>query len=363
MPFYRSVLESAGGGGGGGSDIWGDAYVSFSGNDSYIAENPPLMTLSNNFIFKSLNFNDVNNQFAEVKIGNRVDSVAGLFRNVTYFNCNINLYNASNVNDFTSLVYGATRFNSNIIFPNLTMAPDRSQFSDIVNLNYGYMFSNCFNYNQPINIVVHALPKPNTSLYCYFQSMFVNCYNFNSRINFDIYQYSNNAQDDNKYTLQVYASEMFWNCNNFNQPLIIPPGLTLYTAFWNCVKFNQPVVFDVRDSSTGTFDRIFDGARCMYADIIFLNSNIEFEYEPTFNGLISNVNRTTPTHIYIDNVDLIKNNSNVVSNVSTVTWTTTTNGYYNATYNVYLLNNVNDALNNFNNYYYNLYGEYPVYFD
>lgn len=361
MPFYRSNFESAGGGGGGGSDVWGDAYVSFASDNNSIMENPPLMSLANNYIFGSLNSEDATAQLSEIKIGNRVNSVAGLFRNLSYFNCNINLYNAFNVNDFTSMTFGATRFNSNVIFPRLTIAPNRTSGSDIVNLNFGYMFANCFNYNQPINITIHAKPQPNCYLWSTCSGMFLNCYNFNSRINFDIYQYSNNMQDDTKYSLPVYASEMFWNCYNFNQPLIIPPGFSLYSAFWNCRNFNQPVVFDVRDSSGSEFERVFEGAKNMYADIIFLNSNIEMEYYPSFNGLISNMNRTIPTHIYIENIGLIKDNCNVISNVSSIIWEEVANGYYNSIYNVYLLNNVGDALNNFNNYYYNFYGEYPTY--
>ena len=355
MPFYRSVLESAGGGGGGGSDIWGDAYVSFN-----IEENPPLMNLSNNYIFTSLNNNSVQ---LEVKIGNCVGSVAGLFRNLSQFNCDVNLKKASHVNDFTSMLYGAYNFNSNVIFPELTIAPNRTAYSDMVNINCGYLFSNCVNYNQPTNISLHVRPQPNSTIWCYGGYMFMNCYNFNSRITFDTLKYINNIQDNTEYALHVYAESMFMNCYNFNQPLIVPPSFSLYSGFWNCRNFNQPVVFDIRDADGGEFERIFEGARNMYADIIFLNSNIEMEYPPSFNGLISNMNRTEPTHIYIENIGLIKDNCNVVSNVASITWAETTNGYFNSTYNVYLLNNVDDALNNFNNYYYNFYGEYPTFFD
>jgi len=361
MPFYRSTLQDTSGGGGGGGDVWGSIYVKYESIDDYFTQNPPQISLGNNRIFASLNNIENASALTEIKFGNGVNAISSVFYGYSYFNCPINLFNTFSLTYAISCVGNCFNYNSQIEFPNFIQCPPHTQYSSYVNIAYNWIFANCNNYNQPTTIRIHARPGDDSSdLYGYFDDVFYNCKNLNSKIIFDIFKYNYNNEISDTEILNHSLSDFFCGCSNFNQPMIFYPGASLYRTFSGCHNYNQPVVCDFRNSY---FERMFDGANNMSSDIIFLHSNDEQLYYPTFNGMISNMSRGNSINIYIYNMTNIKQD-NIVANVSVVpTWTAVTNGFYNSTYNIYLLNNVEDALNNFNNYYHNFYGEYPIFFD
>lgn len=158
--------------------------------------------------------------------------------------------------------------------------------NNVVNCNY--MFYSCNSFNQPITI-------PNSVMSCNY--MFSGCKNFNQLITIP--------------NSVISCSYMFGSCGNFNQPITIPNSVVDCSyMFYNCINMNR--------------------------DIKLLHTT----QSVNISGMLSSMNNSKRKNIYCANLSLLnaKDTSSLIGR--SITWSTTTNGYYNATYNVYILNNI-----------------------
>lgn len=199
-------------------------------------------------------------------------------------------------------------------------------------------------FNHPINIP----PSVNN---CTLTFGYTN--QFNSRVIFP----------PNTVSTYSKADRMFENSSIFNQPIIFPKGCAnLYDTFSYADNFNQPVVIQTTNVNLYYTFMCNAGASSFASNIIFTadTSNYNNRYislgQPFYNK-----NAQKKINIYASNlIPFTASNVKWVTSTA-LTWTAITNGYYNAAQNIYLYNNVNDALNWFNNYWHDKYGEYPVY--
>lgn len=128
---------------------------------------------------------------------------------------------------------------------------------------------------------------------------------------------------------------MFMRTSNLNQPVTISNDVNNFNghAMLMAQNFNQPVVFP-----TGVTDatQVFGGAMNMCSDIVFLHTQgpLNTSY------LLWNTNNSLRKNVYCRNLSLLNatNRQSIVG--ANITWSATTNGYYNSTYNIYILNNI-----------------------
>ena len=392
MPFYRCVPPSSGGGGGGGGNLEeGSSILLYDSNnvahaipfDPYFTsdmfassinaaffrddlldlvnngcENATklyfgdlLVAISNNYTALSRVCNNFN---GPIIFGNSFQSGYSMFSGSSFnnqieihykgyrVNSTTNLYDICNMQ---SAFLNATYFNSTITFT--------EENNPNVKFSLNQMFTNCYAFNQPFNIPMGC----NIMSY-----LFRNCYNFNSRV----------LIKRDKQNLSVYNAHYIFQSSGFNQPIAIPKGANLTGSpgyFYNCKNFNQPVAICCSDfqSFTGTTKiqliYMFRDCSAMASNIILFGNNFDASSNVANSYLMLNgKDNAKRVNIYCPNPVI---NTGIVSNgkdsvVGTgIAWTATTNGFYNAAYNIYILNNWQDALNDFNNYYYNFYGEYP----
>lgn len=373
MPFYRSVLESAGGGGGGGGGDTKSPYVNLTTDGEY----PYVENFQYNL---SMSFDEDIEAISKVEIGNKIISVGNLFSgnyyypytSLTKFNAPVDLKNARALQNMSYMVNGCENFNSTVIFPERIDDPqgDIDAYFGCCQTFYG-----CTNYNQPTAIRFHdySSNKDNYSQ-INMSYMFYNCRNLNSQVLFDFYKANKNIEYeyDSYFSIHYDCNNIFNNCESFNQPLIFPP---LMSNFWNysfsnCNSFNQPIVFDLFGCDTYgvNFYGVFGWLPNMASDIIFLNSNQNFN--KYYFELLLNTSRTKMTNIYIENVfstnilndRVVMSGPNNIDNytVSSSPYNAECNVYTNTTYKITISEDVQHGLNEFNNYYYNFYGEYPV---
>lgn len=193
--------------------------------------------------------------------------------------------------------------------------------------------------------------------------------------------YNNNVTFDANLKAQVFTS-MFYNCPLFNRPLIFPKNtMSLARTIELCKGFNQPILLLTKDTdqlpyihaaaatvnNTGlNFLRMLNASSNFQSNIIFASPNAfvnKNESRIAFSQMLNGTG-TGKKCIYTYNPAIFANSSRSATQTitgSAITWTATTNGYYNATSNIYIYNNVSDALNWFNSYWHDLYGEYPDY--
>ena len=369
MPFYRSNFgSSGGGGGGGGSTDSSHIIVTTTGNTPYMER----VTL-NAYATPTEDMNAI----TKIEIGNKVLSANYLASggNANGFNAAIDLTNATALNDIGYAFADCINFNSPVAFPERFDCVESVISYGSLLADYSYMFSNCEKYDQPTTIRLHDYASDNeysSSVALY--SLFGNCFNFNSRVIFDfnkVHRNVNGEQDAYLHSVGYQCSSMFYNCKNFNQPLVFPPlisGVSNY-MFVNCNNFNQPIVFDLYgvDSYTSVnFYCLFNKLPNMSSDIILLNSNREYNkfcFTHMFNS-----SRNHMTNIYIENITNIINDQIITggpNNISGYTvsaspYNSACNVYTNTAFNITISEDVEYGLSEFNNYYYNLYGEYPV---
>ena len=363
MPFFRSSVATSGGGG-----SYNKEYIAFIGSDTKFAPNyQPLMNMGQGWhSFSFNNFNAKMNEITEIKIGKRVLSLSNSFWN-TNINAVFNMYNATFLFSTYYTLAQCNNFNSPVIFPNntsltYTRFPGGTQFFQNYP-SFSYMFSNCRNYNQPTTVRFHEISTPDNKMITINMSgMFSGCNNFNSRLVFDFDRLYKNTTNLSLARVLYSCSSLFFfmagSYSNFNQPMVFKGGLqNADRVFCNCPYFNQPVVFDVGFASgTPNLSSAFNCLN-MKSDIIILNGN----HAMNVNNFLRSGRNNASINIYTENISKFQSASNLFNNRSSLTWTSVTNGVYNEMYNVYLLNNVSDGLNAFNEYYYNFYGEYPIY--
>lgn len=386
MPFYRSVLQDTGGGGGGGGGSTENSYIKFVGPDNVFDSYPPLMFMSNSiFRLYSSNYNNMVNNINEIAIGNRVVDLGSMWFSSygPQFNGIMNLQNATSLQFAGSVLNGCKNFNSQIIFPETSSMYIDSFPGEVQNnyqVSYFGFLNGCSNYNLVTTLKMHEIStNENTVAFVAFPNFFSGCSNFNSRVLFDLDKLHKDESGLAFSKVLCNCDMMFANCNNFNQPIVFPSGL--YSAsytFSNCNNFNQPVVFDCgagsyKEEGIGSngfmnyrLDGVFYRTTNMRSDIIFKNFVVDENTNYYFWNFIrvNNYLNTNSLNIYVDNIEYFTNQPNMFAMdayTQQPTWDTTSNGVFNSQYNVYILNNIGDALNNFNNYYFDLYGEYPIY--
>ena len=385
MPFYRCAPPSSGGGGGGGDLTDSANIIYYDENDNphtaYLTQAylpSPSLNLPWDSDFSNL-IKDNGANIYNVYIGNKILSatsalgtylqnikgtitigegccaLAGAFNNSLDFNSPVKILwngNTCYYSNFNNLnlafaFQGAKNFNSPVYIEN------GNDYPAYIRINMISMYNGCINFNQPVTIPSRA----DKLLY-----IFNRCSILNSRITIK----------RNKYSITPYDIIVgFTNCWEFNQPMVFPKGLNnnLQSTLAMCNNFNQPVAVCFSDytNSGESVNKIvltgmFSYSNNMYSDIILFGNNLSSLNFTTVTGFIRKNAHTKRINIYLNSIDssskLLTTSTASILGVA-VTWAQTTNGYYNETYNVYILNNVQDALNNFNNYYYNFYGEYP----
>lgn len=350
MPFYRSNFGSSSGGGGGGGST-DSPYLSFTSTDNSYP------------ILYNATFNSYANYdpsvITNIKIGNRVQELYFCFGDWRNLNAPVDLRNATMLINMDHLLYNCENFNSTFYFPDYFSQPmgeDESLYYSCCGV-----FGSCFKFNQPVALRMHDHVNTDHYTFSKYEEIFYNCSNFNSKVTFDFEKLNTNAENIYNSIISYSCQKMFDNCTNFNQPMVFPAGICSSSyIFNNCRNFNQPVVFDLYCSDGVYFENLFNTAFNMHSSIILLNVE-DSSYSSMFKNFVNSAYENT---IYIKNSAGILNN-NVVGRQ--LTWTTSTapnnascNVYYNSDFNITISEDVDDGLNQFNNYYYNFYGEYPV---
>lgn len=311
-----------------------------------------------------------------VTIPNSVTNVGSMFRNCRNFNQNVIIPNSIN-NAF--LMFGdCWNFNQNVKIPN-SVTEAREMFG-YCNLKFNYniqipnslingrgMFVGCYSLNQHIDVTVaENITDCN--------HMFANCISLDK----DILPTTPDCHTWAKKPVSMYG--MFEGCTKYDKSVFVPDNATdcsrmLFgcSSFYSSVDFNSACIVrnishicDGCDRPTigfipnGVLDMSYACANCRNiqdawfdigtgvnnCDGVLFNCN-------NFNGTLNflgNVSRkismkgifstsmTKKKNIYFGNA--INGQINKLSVVSpnlyiTPTWTTTSYGYYNATYNIY----------------------------
>ena len=260
------------------------------------------------------------------------DKLAVLADNLIMGGPSIDLSRTCIVNDSVNGDYAGSRygycacmFNGNAIFnqpvtigDNVTicnyMFGECSNFNQPITIpnkvtSCTYMFNRCINFNQPIII-------PDSVQYC--GNMFGGCYNFNQPVTFGANIYS------------CYA--MFYNCQKFNQPINMPNTVDdCSSMFINCQNFNQPIILSAN----------LTNCAYLFSNCYDYNQNIYMPSNKVINAyrMLYNHNKMKRINVFSRSLGRLRNNSTSIVGVN-VAWTSITNGYYNATYNIYLYSNL-----------------------
>ena len=244
-------------------------------------------------------------------------------------NYNYNRFDGS-VNQIFEVTDASNLFANNT---NNVMNFDIIKFGNNVTSMYN-TFKNCTNFNQPITIGDNI-----TNMYC----TFMNCYDFNQPIIIpdsvtNMYSTFGRCPNFNQHiTIPDSVTNMagtFSGCNKFNQPITIPDNVTnMDHTFNNCPNFNQPVT--IGNSVTNMY-YAFNNCTSFGSSLYFKNSskltNVCYMFQYCNNSLRK--------YIYCNNATPFLNTGRYNSITGgLVTWSTMDNGYYNATYNIYIYNN------------------------
>lgn len=308
MPFYRCTPPSSGGGGGGGSVNIDDylTYFDDNGNKKYFTSFKVQFTANND----TLKFDDstlINNIYIDVAPPNTYTMRIG-----------------KNITSAPSFLSGRT-WDMGIIIENGLRNADM-------------MFSRA-NVHHPI-----SFPESCTR---YLQTFSGVTTSFNSKVTFAC-----------NYIENGYA--MFNNCRNFNIPILFPLDSgncsNIQYALLNCLNYNSPILIK---SNNVNASGLTYGCANMFSDIIFdcsapLPTTAIYYNKMLYKGAASATTNRARANIYARDLAPFMQSNVGLTNGAVLTWATTTNGYYNALFNVYLLNNVQDAVNNFYNIYNNI---------
>ena len=299
-----------------------------------------------------------------------LDNATNMFFTCSSFNQPINISFNANVNHKDNTINLAYMLNGLLSFNSPVTV------SNGKNINTAYMFQNCGNFNAPVNFETSDIMNG------YY--MFANCLNLNSSISFGYgdstvnnISFSSslyNCQNLNKpvtftshgnYNKFVLLNYFMANCMKFNQPFVIPNGtLNCAFTFSGCTSLNSPITFS---------DSLWDSVQCtsmffgctsfnqavtipinvrlmenMFANCTGFGNSIYIKGNDTVQrqfqyatGMFRNCNKQKRKCIYVNNVyeGMFRGNAAGNSVVGAViTWANITNGYYNATYNIYIYN-------------------------
>lgn len=223
-------------------------------------------------------------------------------------------------------------------------------FNSFVNIpknctNAAYMFSGCRDFNHPINFMG---TKCGTSTNGYLIFGYGGLNSFNSLVTFDPSFYS--------------LSNFFNGCPNYNQPVTIPEGVkNCAHMFFNCQLFNQSITIP---SSVNNCAYMFSNCKnfkpeefyipysvnnnCtdMFSLSSLFNSKIYMKFNPSrygqnYNAMFRGVGNfiICTNNAYAMTLSSTASNRQMNFFFASLTWTSVTGGYYNATRNIYIYNN------------------------
>ena len=289
MPFFRCVLGEPDSGG---SDNY--VYAIDGNNKEYFK-----VSAQGN-MFSSYDFN------SEVFIGNQISSLADMFSGSYSYNCVVNIPNS--VTNIRRMFDYCSIYNKPLNIPNSVV--DASS-----------VFYRCSEFNQPI-IFPDSINLADGT--------FDSCSKFNSMVVFS------NHPDG------IIVSGLLSSCGNFNKPLKITNSRSASSMCERCTNFNSPVLFDCYDfiynTTFGAYSLVTSYA---FEDCFEMSSNIIFNIRE--NTVISDVasmlagrNTGKRINIYSNNLVQLSQTQSWYSVVGeTITWDSYSDGYYNASYNIY----------------------------
>lgn len=308
MPFYRCVMGTTSGG-----DSSADDYVYYMDNGEKTYLPLPMGYIDVNASIHSSYFNK------PVVVGNHINSMVNSFEGCSEFNSPISI--ANSVTNMRSTFYRCSNLNIPIILP-----------SNL--LDFAYTFDNCGKYNQPtfvpgsVEILVRS---------------FNSCTNLNSFINF------NNGLMRNSIGLNAFGC--FEECRKFNFPIKWSNIFDGSNAFRNCWNLNCPILIDdTAYNGSVNLSNMLRSSSNFEQNIIFM-TNPSNTYTLNVCNMLNGLYVNKRKNIYTTDLSLFNITTTASVTGAAITWTATTNGYYNATKNIYLLNNVQDALTAFNTFY------------
>lgn len=276
----------------------------------------------------SVYFDNTNTNRPQLIVNSRIHNIylsdsSNLFsrcNNMTDWSC-LEYLNTEYCTNFRNMFFYCTNFNQSVNISDIAVNCE-NMFSSCTNLNQPVtignnvtncadMFHGCYNFNQHITI-------PNSVINC--RCMFDFCRNFNQPV-----VIPNSVND---------CSAMFIYCYNFNQSVTIPDSVSICTEmFFDCVNLNCDIYVSCRTDTN---------CRDMFRNCHAI-SNIYFKGNTASNlfvaGLLYNRSNAKRVNVFFNSV--FNNKFNITSGITivgtgkSVTWTPMTNGFYNATYNVY----------------------------
>ena len=324
MPFFRCSSPVSGGGDSGCHHITyeyeGEVYEPCLKSLTF-----SIPVLTNNQFGNQMTFN------SPVTVGSKITQTNGLLGYCYNFNSNFDISNANNLLSVRYMLYKCNNFNRPIIFPKSTL------------LDYYIALGGCSAYNQPTEIFLSS-QYANSNINC--DALLSGCNNFNSQLKFTVLS---------NVSLVTYNS-ILYNSISFNQPLIFKKLYRFYNALNGAINMSCPIVIDHYDENYNYSigQHILDNTKVN--KVIFLNYK---NHICDWYGYVNNM----VYYVSDPSTFIARCNYLYAPAGKTLGFTAVTNGYKstNAGTEIYVLNNISDACNDFNNLYYNLYNEYPVY--
>ena len=137
---------------------------------------------------------------------------------------------------------------------------------------------------------------------------------------------------------------MFWHAIKFNQPVMIPKSVTSCASMFSDIwEYNQSITIP---SGVTNCRRMFNNCKNFGGDgkAIYINVSPS-QTTHDFIGLLRAKNNSLRMNIFCSDLSLLTGTASANSIVNAaISWTATTNGYYNAVYNIYLYNNYSGTL-------------------
>ena len=287
MPFFRCTVMPPSG------DIVNvdDNYIYYMDNGQKVY--PKLSTVR---IKQSVNTTTFN---STVCIGNHMNNIESFFDSCTALNCAPILSNT--IDSVGRLFNNCASFNCPVAFPEAIRSME-------------YTFGYCPSFNQIVQIP-HGVNSVN--------SLFIGCTSYNKPIKYEPYS-------NNRSMSSVGFSSSCSGCRNFNSPVYINTSgdanisyVYLYEAFSYCNN--------------------------MGSNIIIRGYNEATRFYPSY--MLRDKNTQLRVNIFTTNTAPFKVTTTASVVAKAITWTDMTNGFYNAYYNVYVYNNVQDAVTAFEEVY------------
>ncbi len=371
---YRSVLQSQ-------STQGNTDYCVTVDGSSYGTANGLFASSTNVYPYNGYSFFDGSEK--DLIVGNQIYDCSRMLSGSQRFNANIIF--GENVRDVNAVLYGCYNFNKPVNFPDSVInASSAFYYCNKLNseVDFGencyvlnHVFSGCSNFNCPVTF---------KNAYIMHQAL-ASCANFNSSVTIDTKHYSDGSTPE-KYIYS--ANNLFNNCIKYNRDTDFNVAIgDLSYAFSNCRIFNsrvnifkaENIAYMFRDAVVFNKEVTFPHSNINRYSPMGLNMAYVFQNASNYNCAVRVPNRATNicsmlenatmfgNTVYVNNKsfgmshvrNLFKgcNNSkrktlycnngrNLIGNTASnslvgaaVTWATTTNGYYNATYNVYIYYN------------------------